>query len=75
MKKYFKVTRFRYLKAIKASEYMHKRGFTDKALLKDIAIITYQRDYSLIFPMLDNGIFKGWVFRTMIKEIESRRKD
>lgn len=24
--------------------------------------------------MLDNGIFKGWVCRTMIKEIESRRK-
>lgn len=60
--------------AVQASEYMHKRGFTDKALLKAKAKITYQHDYSLIFPMLDNGIFKGWVCRTMIKEIESRRK-
>lgn len=60
--------------AIQAREYMRKRGFTDKALLKAKAKITYQRDYSLIFPMLDNGIFKGWVCRTMIKEIESRRK-
>lgn len=57
-----------------AKAYMLKRGFTSKALQACRAKITYNQSYGLIFPMLDNGKFKGWVCRTMIKEIEQRRK-
>ena len=60
--------------AVLAREYMLKRGFTSKALHKCRAKITYNQSYGLIFPMLDNGKFKGWVCRTMVKEIEQRRK-
>ncbi len=57
-----------------AKTYMIQRGFTPKALHKCGAKITYNRSYGLIFPMLDNGKFKGWVCRTMIKSIEEKRK-
>lgn len=30
--------------------------------------------YPIIFPMLDNDIFKGWVCRTTNPEVEKRRK-
>lgn len=57
-----------------AYEYMKNRGFTAKALNACKAKITYNRSYGIIFPMMDNGKFKGWVCRTMVKEIESKRK-
>lgn len=60
--------------AVDALDYMTKRGFTSKALTKCKAKITYNSSYGLIFPMLDNGKFKGWVCRTMIKSVESKRK-
>lgn len=60
--------------AITAKRYMRKRGFNSRTLIKAKAKVTYQYNYGLIFPMLDNGIFKGWVSRTMVKEIESKRK-
>ena len=59
---------------VSAKEYMLKRGFTPKVLAKCKAKITYNQSYGLIFPMLDNGKFKGWVCRTMIREIEKIRK-
>ena len=59
---------------IEAKEYMLKRGFNYKALNECKAKITYNRSYGLIFPMLDNGKFKGWVCRTMIPELEKKRK-
>lgn len=59
---------------IEAREYMKKRGFSPGTLNKVKAKVTYNRNYGLIFPMLDNGRFKGWVCRTMIKEVEQRRK-
>lgn len=58
----------------KARDYMSKRGFKPETLTKCKAKVTYNRSYGLIFPMLDNGKFKGWVCRTMLKSIEERRK-
>lgn len=57
-----------------AKEYMQKRGFSPETLEKVKAKITYNKSYGLIFPMIDNGVFRGWVCRTMIKEIEAKRK-
>lgn len=59
---------------VAAKEYMIKRGFDSRTLNKCKAKVTYNRSYGIIFPMLDNGKFKGWVCRTMIKSIEERRK-
>lgn len=57
-----------------ARDYMCKRGFSKDVLNKCKAKVTYNNSYGLIFPMLDNGKFKGWVCRTMDKAIESKRK-
>ena len=59
---------------VSARDYMKKRGFSPKTLIKCGAKVTYNNNYGLIFPMLDNGKFKGWVCRTMIKSIEEKRK-
>lgn len=57
-----------------AYQYMNRRGFSAATLNNAKAKVTYNQSYGLIFPMLDNGKFKGWVCRTMVKEIEQRRK-
>ena len=59
---------------VSARDYMMKRGFSSETLLKCNAKVTYNNSYGLIFPMLDNGKFKGWVCRTMVKSIEEKRK-
>lgn len=59
---------------IVAREYMKKRGFSPSTLNKCKAKVTYNKQYGIIFPMLDEGKFKGWVCRTMDKEVEARRK-
>ena len=59
---------------VSARDYMRKRGFSPRTLIKCGAKITYNSSYGIIFPMLDNKKFKGWVCRTMIKSIEERRK-
>lgn len=59
---------------IEAREYMERRGFSPATLNKVKAKVTYNWSYGLIFPMLDNGKFKGWVSRTMQKQIEEKRK-
>lgn len=56
-------------------EYMQRRGFDARALNvvkckpNDTNIA-----YPMIFPLYDNGVFKGWVGRTTNKYVESRRK-
>lgn len=60
--------------AIEARSYMKKRGFSPKTLLQCKAKVTYNASYGIVFPMLDNGKFKGWVCRTMVPAIEKRRK-
>lgn len=57
-----------------AKEYMMQRGFSPRTLNACKAKVTYNDCYGLIFPMLDNGKFKGWVCRTMRKDVEKRRK-
>lgn len=59
---------------ILARTYMKKRGFSTSTLKHCLAKVNYNSSYGIIFPMLDNGIFKGWVCRTMIKEVEKKRK-
>jgi DNA primase len=59
---------------VEAKEYMLKRGFNSTTLMKCDARITYNKNYAIIFPMLDNGKFRGWVCRTMDKAIEKKRK-
>ncbi len=62
------------LEVTEAKQYMMARGFKPKTLHKCMAKITYNKSYGLIFPMLDNGKFKGWVCRTMLKSVEEKRK-
>lgn len=54
--------------------YMLKRGFKRSTLNRCKAKYTYNKSYPLVFPMFDNGEFKGWVCRTTLKTIEKRRK-
>lgn len=62
------------IEVAEARSYMNARGFSDKTLIKCDARITYNNSYGLIFPMLDNGKFKGWVCRTMLPSVEKKRK-
>ena len=54
--------------------YMVDRGYSPETLNMVKAKVTYNKNYQLIFPMLDNGKFKGWVCRTTVKEVEAKRK-
>ena len=60
--------------AAEALDYMESRGFTADVLQCAQAKVTYRNTYSLIFPMLDNGEFKGWVSRTFDPYWSGRRK-
>lgn len=55
-------------------KYMVARGFKRETLNMCKAKYTYNKSYPLVFPMFDNGEFKGWVCRTTLKTIEKRRK-
>jgi DNA primase len=54
--------------------YMQSRGFNAITLNKCNAKITYNNSYPIIFPMMDNGEFKGWVCRTTNLEVQKKRK-
>ena len=55
-------------------EYMKGRGFDARALSVGRCKVNYSIAYPMIFPILDNGEFKGWVGRTMNKHVEKKRK-
>ena len=59
---------------VAAREYMEQRGFSSSVLNTTKAKVTYNSAYGIIFPMMDNRKFKGWVCRTMRKDIEAKRK-
>lgn len=59
---------------LEVKRYMESRGFTDRVLNKCKAKITYNSSYPIIFPMFDNGKFRGWVCRTSNPEIAKKRK-
>lgn len=54
--------------------YMKHRGFSVKTLLKFEAKATYNKNYPIVFPMYDNGIFRGYVMRTDDPYVEDERK-
>ena len=54
--------------------YMEWRGFDRNTLNYLGAKYTYQDFYQIVFHILDNGRFKGWVARTFDKKIETKRK-
>lgn len=58
----------------KCLSYMEERGFDSYILNKCKAKVTFNNLYPIIFPMLDNGKFKGWVCRTNDKNTEKKRK-
>lgn len=60
--------------AEEALEYMKGRGFDYGTLNLCGAKVTFERNYQIVFPMMDNGKFRGWVSRTMDSEIEKKRK-
>ena len=55
-------------------EYMQERGFTAATLAKVKMKRTYGRNYPLVFPMNDMGVFKGWVSRTTDPVVAEKRK-
>lgn len=55
-------------------QYMEQRGFSPQTLTEAKCKVTYQWSYGMVFPILDNGKFKGWVSRTTKKQIEQKRK-
>ena len=55
-------------------EYMQHRGFSNTALTKFQAKPSLNRYYPIIFPLLENNIFRGYVMRTFDPEIEEKRK-
>lgn len=55
-------------------EYMKKRGFSKNALNISDCRVSCNKDYPIIFPILDNGRFCGYVCRTMNKKVEEYRK-
>lgn len=59
---------------IRCRDYMVRRGFQPATLSYVGAKITYDQNYMMIFPMLENGKFRGWVRRTDVLEIEKKRK-
>lgn len=59
---------------IETRKYMKQRGFTRKTLNNFGAKVTFNNSYPIIFPMIDNGKFKGWVCRTDKPTIEKKRK-
>ena len=54
--------------------YMRDRGFAAEDLQRVGAKVTYSEPYELVFPIMDNGKFKGWVCRTDNPEVAKYRK-
>ena len=55
-------------------EYMNGRGFSNHALSAFYAKASLNRYYPIIFPLLENNIFRGYVMRTFDPEVEEKRK-
>ena len=60
--------------ANRVAHYMRDRGFTAHDLQRAGAKVTYSDPYQLVFPIIDNGKFKGWVSRTDDPEVAKFRK-
>lgn len=54
--------------------YLRNRGFKMSVLNLVGVKINQSVNYPIIVPIRDNGVFRGYVMRTMSKEIEQRKK-
>jgi DNA primase len=54
--------------------YLRKRGFTSHILNQAKARVNVNVKYPIIFPIMDNGVFRGYVCRTTSKDVEAQRK-
>lgn len=59
---------------LQCKRYMADRGFTSSLLTTIGAKPSLNSSYPIIFPLTENGIFRGYVMRTFNPEIESKRK-
>ena len=57
-----------------AKHYMKHRGFSAKLLKQSGAKCSFNRWYPIVFPMFENGVFRGYVMRTFDPEVEANRK-
>lgn len=55
-------------------QYMKQRGFKMSTLNMIGARINATDSYKIVFPIMDNGVFRGYVGRTTDKQIEQKRK-
>lgn len=55
-------------------QYMRQRGFKMSTLNMVDARINATDSYKIVFPIMDNGVFRGYVGRTTDKQIEQNRK-
>lgn len=55
-------------------EYMKKRGYSAKLLTTAQAKPSLNKWYPIVFPMFENGVFRGYVMRTFDPEVEANRK-
>lgn len=56
------------------AKYLLDRGLKPEILNAHGAKININDHYPIIFPILDNWMFKGWVCRTTSRQIEAKRK-
>lgn len=54
--------------------YLFSRGYTPNILIENNVKISYSKNYPVIAPIMDNGVFMGTVSRTDKKKIEKKRK-
>ena len=59
---------------LEVAMYMEFRGFKSDTLNQAKAKYTYSESYPIVFPIMDNGKFKGWVSRTVDRELQKKRK-
>lgn len=63
-----------YEETMECRRYMNNRGFSNSVLKKSGAKPSLNKYYPIIFPLLENGKFKGYVMRTFDPEVELQRK-
>lgn len=55
--------------------YLKQRGFNSNILIKEqVKLTETNKSFPIIFPIYDNGIFRGYVCRTTLKHVEKRGK-
>lgn len=55
-------------------QYMKSRGFSNRLLTDIGAKPSLNPNYPIIFPLVENEVFRGYVLRTFDPEIENKRK-